>query len=282
MFLYLFYINYSRCYRYATDTEEAGAKRRETCILWSLTLELDLSIFHLKMSFLEELNSLFGVQGLYEIIGVEKDASEAEIKKAYRRLSLKVHPDRVGSDQKDLATQKFQAISKVYSILSNKDLRAVYDESGEVGEEMVQQERDWMYYWRVLFPKITEEDIKKFEKQYKGSDEELNDLKSAYIRCEGDMEGICEYVMCSTEDDETRFQKILQNAIDNNELPKFDNFTKEDKKKKRARKEKVWVMSEVIFETTQRSAFNNPHNPLIFAKVQAVSKLSVKQLQSCL
>ncbi|XP_028397890.1 dnaJ homolog subfamily C member 9-like [Dendronephthya gigantea] len=191
------------------------------------------------MSFLEELNSLFGAQGLYEILGVEKDSSEAEIKKAYRRLSLKVHPDRVDSDQKELATKKFQAISKVYSILANKELRAVYDETGEVGEEMVQQERDWMYYWRVLFPKITEEDIKKFEKQYKGSDEELNDLKSAYIRCEGDMEGICEHVMCSTEDDETRFKKILQNAIDNEELPKFDNFTKEDKKKKKARKEKA-------------------------------------------
>ncbi len=193
------------------------------------------------MSFLEELSSLFGTQGLYEILGVEKTASEAEIKKAYRRLSLKVHPDRVGSEQKDLATQKFQAISKVHLILTNKDLRAVYDETGEVGEEMVEQERDWMYYWRVLFPKITTEDIKKFEKQYKGSDEELKDLKSAYVQCEGDMGGILENVMCTTEEDEGRFREMLQNAIDNNELPAFDKFTKEDKRSKRARKQKVWA-----------------------------------------
>ena len=193
------------------------------------------------MSFLEELNTLFGIQGLYEILGVEKTATEAEIKKAYRRLSLKVHPDRVGDEQKDLATQKFQAISKIHSILSNKDLRGIYDETGEVGEEMVEQERDWMYYWRVLFPKITTEDIKKFEKEYKGSDEEVKDLKSAYVQCEGNMEGILENVMCATEDDEARFRKILQNAIDTDELPAFDNFTKEDKKKKRARKQKVWV-----------------------------------------
>jgi DnaJ family protein C protein 9 len=191
------------------------------------------------MSFLEELSSLFGTQGLYEILGVEKTASEAEIKKAYRRLSLKVHPDRVSNEQKDLATQKFQAVSKVHLILTNKDLRAVYDETGEVGEEMIEQERDWLYYWRVLFPKITAEDIKKFEKQYKGSDEELKDLKSAYVKCEGDMDGILDNVMCSTIDDEPRFREILQNAIDNNELPAFDNFTKEDKRKKRARKQKV-------------------------------------------
>lgn len=193
------------------------------------------------MSFLEELESLFGTQDLYELLGVEKTASESEIKKAYRRLSLKVHPDRVNNDQKDLATKKFQAISKVHSIMSNKDLRALYDETGEVGDEMVEQERDWMYYWRVMFPKITPDDIKKFEKQYKGSDEELKDLKSAYVEFEGDMEAILENVLCSTDDDEARFQKILQNAIDNGELPQFDHFGKEDKRKKKARKERVWA-----------------------------------------
>ena len=152
------------------------------------------------MSFLEELNSLFGTQGLYAILGVDKTASESEIKKAYRRLSLKVHPDRVNNEQKDIATKKFQAICKIHSILSDKDLRALYDETGEVGEEIVEQERDWMYYWRVMFPKITTEDIKKFEEKYKGSEEEIKDLKAAYVQCEGDMEGILENVLCSTED----------------------------------------------------------------------------------
>ena len=199
------------------------------------------------MSFLEELNSLFGTQDLYEILSVEKTASEAEIKKAYRRLSLKIHPDRVDNEQKDLATQKFQAVSKVHSILSNKDLRAVYDETGEVGEEMVEQERDWMYYWRVMFPKITREDIKKFEKQYKGSDEELKDLKAAYVKFEGDMDEILENVLCSSADDEARFQKILQDAIDSNELPAFEKFTKESMKKKRARKQKVINYENICF-----------------------------------
>lgn len=191
------------------------------------------------MSFLDELNSLFGCSNLYEIFGVEKTASDAEIKKAYRRLSLKVHPDRVGSEHKQNATKKFQAISKIHSLLSDKHLRKAYDETGEIGDEIVKEERDWMYYWRLLFPKITNEDIEKFEKKYKDSVEELNDLKSAYIKCEGDMEGILENVLCSTEDDEGRFRKILQSAIDKGELPKLESFTKVDKKKRKARKQKV-------------------------------------------
>lgn len=201
---------------------------------------IPLSFF--AMDFLGELNSLFGSQDLYGILGVEKTATEAEIKKAYRRLSLKVHPDRVSSDQKNLATQKFQAISKIHMILTSAELRAVYDETGEVGDEMVDQERDWMYYWRVMFPKITTKDIEKFEKQYKGSEDELKDLKSAYIRFEGDMEAILENVLCSTEEDDARFCKILQNAIDNSEIPVFDKFIKEDKGKKRGRKQKVICM----------------------------------------
>lgn len=192
------------------------------------------------MSFLEELESLFGAQGLYEVLNVGKTASESDIKRAYRRLSLKVHPDRVhGDGEKERATKKFQALCKVYSILSNKELRAVYDETGEVGEEIVEQERDWLYYWRVMFPQITTEDISKFEKEYKGSDEELKDLKEAYVQYEGDMDKLLETVLCASVEDEERFRELLQDGIDNGELPQFDTFIKHDRKKKKARKVKA-------------------------------------------
>lgn len=45
-------------------------------------------------------------------------------------MSLKVHPDRVGPEEKEEATVKFQTIGKVYCILSDKEKRAVYDETG--------------------------------------------------------------------------------------------------------------------------------------------------------
>ena len=62
------------------------------------------------------------------------------VKKAYRRLSLKVHPDRVGKKEKKAATCKFQVLGKVYSILSDKDKRAVYDETGmSCGAQSIKQ-----------------------------------------------------------------------------------------------------------------------------------------------
>ena len=52
----------------------------------------------------------------YEILGVDKNASESEIKKAYRTLSLEFHPDRNSSAE---ATEKFQEISQAYETLSD-------------------------------------------------------------------------------------------------------------------------------------------------------------------
>lgn len=52
------------------------------------------------------------------------------VKRSYRKASLQCHPDRVSSSEKENATRKFQVLGKVYSILSDKEKRAVYDESG--------------------------------------------------------------------------------------------------------------------------------------------------------
>ncbi|XP_069120383.1 dnaJ homolog subfamily C member 9-like isoform X2 [Argopecten irradians] len=163
-----------------------------------------------------------------------------EVKRGYHRLSLKVHPDRVEEEEKKEATQKFQTVGKIYSILSDKEKRAVYDETGEVDDEDgIQEDRDWVDYWRILFPKITEEDIKHFEMKYKGSEEEQTDLKQVYLTFEGDMDEIMEHIMCSSIDDEPRFRKIIKNLIKKKEVPDFDAFSKENKKKNASRKRRA-------------------------------------------
>jgi len=53
------------------------------------------------------------------------------VKKAYYKLSLKVHPDRVQADELELATRKFQALGKIYEVLSDDERRAIYDEDGK-------------------------------------------------------------------------------------------------------------------------------------------------------
>ena len=64
-------------------------------------------------------------------------------------------------------------LGKVYSILSDKDKRALYDEDGTVDEEddILKQDRDWSEYWRLIFKKVTIEDTKSFEEKYKGSED---------------------------------------------------------------------------------------------------------------
>lgn len=66
----------------------------------------------------------------YKILGVSKDASEADIKKAYKKLAVKWHPDKqVGKSDKEKkeAEDKFKDINEAYSVLSDKDKKAQYD-----------------------------------------------------------------------------------------------------------------------------------------------------------
>ena len=72
----------------------------------------------------------------YEVLGVDKNASEDDIKSAYRKLALKWHPDRwvSGTDaEKKTAEEKFKEASEAYSVLSDKDKRAKYDQFGHAG-----------------------------------------------------------------------------------------------------------------------------------------------------
>src|ERR1700680_3979771 len=67
----------------------------------------------------------------YEVLGLNRDASEGEIKKAYRKLAMKHHPDR-NPDSKD-GEEKFKEAKEAYEILCHPDKRRAYDAYGHAG-----------------------------------------------------------------------------------------------------------------------------------------------------
>jgi molecular chaperone DnaJ len=71
-----------------------------------------------------------GSKDYYEELGVSKTATDEEIKKAYRQLAKKYHPDSHEGEDKKAAEEKFKQVSEAYSVLSDKQKRAQYDQFG--------------------------------------------------------------------------------------------------------------------------------------------------------
>ncbi|KAA8583749.1 hypothetical protein FQN60_014957 [Etheostoma spectabile] len=76
----------------------------------------------------EEPDGIKSCKDYYQILGVEKTASEEDLKKAYRKLALKFHPDK---NHAPGATEAFKAIGNAYAVLSNTEKRRQYDQYGE-------------------------------------------------------------------------------------------------------------------------------------------------------
>lgn len=81
-----------------------------------------------------------GKKDYYEILGVGKTSSEEEIKKAYRKLALKYHPDRNPGNKE--AEEQFKLINEAYAVLSDKEKRKQYDTMGMGGFQQHYSEED--------------------------------------------------------------------------------------------------------------------------------------------
>ena len=76
-------------------------------------------------------------QDFYQVLGVSKDANERDIKKAYKRMAMKYHPDRTEGD-KDMEI-KFKEIKQAYEVLSDPQKRQMYDQYGHEAFEQARQ-----------------------------------------------------------------------------------------------------------------------------------------------
>ncbi|XP_012073019.1 chaperone protein dnaJ 6 isoform X2 [Jatropha curcas] len=170
-------------------------------------------------------------KSLYEVLGVEQTASQQEIKKAYYKLALRLHPDKNPGDEE--AKEKFQQLQKVISILGDEEKRAVYDQTGCVDDadlagDVVENLRD---FFRAMYRKVTEADIEEFEANYRGSDLEKKDLIDLYMNCMGNMNRLFCSMLCSDPKlDSHRYKDILDEAISAGELKATKAYLKWAKK----------------------------------------------------
>merc|ERR1711991_138336 len=90
-----------------------GVRREAVCLLLLLVLAVEAGTDY------------------YEVLGVSRQATKKEIKRAYRKLSLKYHPDKNKGDKE--AEKKFQELGQAYEVLSDEKQRQTYDQYGEEG-----------------------------------------------------------------------------------------------------------------------------------------------------
>ncbi|XP_030453261.2 chaperone protein dnaJ 6 [Syzygium oleosum] len=151
---------------------------------------------------------------LYEILGVERTATQQEIKKSYYKLALRLHPDKNPGDEE--AKEKFQQLQKVISILGDEEKRALYDQTGCVDDADLAGDvaQNLHEYFRAVYKVVTEADIEEFEANYRGSDSEKNDLIDLYEKFKGNMNRLFCSMLCSDPKlDSHRFKDIIDDAI---------------------------------------------------------------------
>uniref|UniRef100_A0A183EJF3 J domain-containing protein n=1 Tax=Gongylonema pulchrum TaxID=637853 RepID=A0A183EJF3_9BILA len=128
-------------------------------------------------------------------------------------------------------------LNRAYSVLSDKQKRAVYDETGIIGDdvEISSDDVDLVAWGRMMFKKVTKQDIDQFIQEYRDSGEERSAVKEAYINHNGDMRKILDTVLGVTYEDEERLRSMINEMIEAGELKATRKFLAEPEKRKSRR-----------------------------------------------
>lgn len=184
----------------------------------------------------------------YEVLGIDKNASPIEIKKTYKKLCLKYHPDKIqqsktNGDDDATVQELFPKIQFSFSILNDPIKRTRYDNSGSLAEYDGDDEGfDWKDYFESINEKITIEMIEEDRLKYQNSEEEKLDILNNFIYYDGDFLKLFELIphLEFTELEEQRVYNIIDG-----ELGKYvisDGIKKSWEKYTRSRKTKVKQM----------------------------------------
>lgn len=151
----------------------------------------------------------------YELLGVARDATVADIKRAFRRRALSVHPDRNKGEDAHAA---FQHLRHVHDVLVDAERRALYDEAGSSAVDGSDEGGIDAAFWAHASASVTTEDIMKYEAEYPNSSDERQDLKEHFIRFDGNVDAVIDYIPFSSKADLERFVGVWDALIESKEL----------------------------------------------------------------
>lgn len=169
----------------------------------------------------------------YTLLGVARTSTTAEIRTAYRRLAVAVHPDRAarGGDVA-AATAAFQRLQRIYDTLRDDDARALYDATGRVAADGDGLDglfgggdgvpADLYAYFRSRVHEVTAESIAAYEATYIGSAEEAADVAAHFTRRGGAVNDLIDYIPYGEEADLKRYLASLDAALADGSLVDSD------------------------------------------------------------
>ncbi|KAK7205718.1 DnaJ protein, subfamily C, member 9 [Myxozyma melibiosi] len=207
----------------------------------------------------------------YEVLGVSRTATSAEIKKAYRRLALVHHPDKQQQQQQQQQQQKedthkkFQELVFAYGVLSDEVKRKRYDATGSLADADAEgvfgeDGYGWKEFYDDMYGKsVTQEMIEEDKREYQGSEEEKADVLEYYTASKGSIDYIFEHLLHSSIlEDEPRIRSILDAALAAGEIRPYKAYTSESTsthaKRRRAaeaEKEEAEQMADEILKTKE-------------------------------
>lgn len=178
----------------------------------------------------------------YQILGVKTNATEREIRKAYRIHAAHVHPDK-NSGNPD-AHKEFLRLTKIVEVLTNKERRERYDMYGEQGaedetenedeaksdkdgssgdeeDEEEESEDETTRKAKETYAQMCQNDIGEFHKSFRGSAQEKEMVLTKALAFDGDMSKVLDSVLGATAHDLSRFETIVAESLPN--LKRFYN-----------------------------------------------------------
>lgn len=159
----------------------------------------------------------------YDILEVTKSSTPIEIKKSYKRLCLKYHPDKIQQASSIEDREFFPKLQFSYSILSDSIKRQRYDNTGSlgIGEDDIDDEYfNWKDYFDSMNEKITIDMIEEDKLKYQHSTEEKDDILHNFVYYEGDFIKLFEVIPHLDFDEalEDRVFRLIEDAINNQEF----------------------------------------------------------------